>query len=75
MEDSDFEAGGRDYRPWNFVQNLGPTRPFRRRDTLPIQVICILLQNVWRVRVNGVGKCVAEHVTKGAMVMVTGRIH
>ena len=24
---------------------------------------------------NGVGKCVAEHVTKGAMVMVTGRIH
>ncbi|MFM7377156.1 MAG: single-stranded DNA-binding protein [Erythrobacter sp.] len=24
---------------------------------------------------NGVGKCVAEHVTKGAMDMVTGRIH
>ena len=24
---------------------------------------------------NGVGKCVAEYVTKGAMVMVTGRIH
>ena len=24
---------------------------------------------------NGVGKCVADHVTKGAMVMVTGRIH
>jgi single-strand DNA-binding protein len=24
---------------------------------------------------NGVGKSVAEHVTKGAMVMVTGRIH
>jgi hypothetical protein len=24
---------------------------------------------------NGVGKCVAEHITKGAMVMVTGRIH
>jgi single-strand DNA-binding protein len=24
---------------------------------------------------NGVGKCVAEHVSKGAMVMVTGRIH
>ena len=24
---------------------------------------------------NGIGKCVAEHVTKGAMVMVTGRIH
>jgi single-strand DNA-binding protein len=24
---------------------------------------------------NGVGKRVAEHVTKGAMVMVTGRIH
>jgi single-strand DNA-binding protein len=24
---------------------------------------------------NGVGKCVAEHVIKGAMVMVTGRIH
>ncbi len=24
---------------------------------------------------NGVGKCVAEHVTKGAMVMITGRIH
>jgi single stranded DNA-binding protein len=24
---------------------------------------------------NGVGKCVAEHVTKGAMIMVTGRIH
>ena len=24
---------------------------------------------------NGVGKCVAEHVTKGAMVMVTRRIH
>jgi single-strand DNA-binding protein len=24
---------------------------------------------------NGIGKCVAEHVSKGAMVMVTGRIH
>ncbi len=24
---------------------------------------------------NGAGKSVAEHVTKGAMVMVTGRIH
>jgi single stranded DNA-binding protein len=24
---------------------------------------------------NGVGKCVAEHVAKGAMIMVTGRIH
>ena len=24
---------------------------------------------------NGLGKSVAEHVTKGAMVMVTGRIH
>ncbi len=24
---------------------------------------------------NGIGKCVAEHVNKGAMVMVTGRIH
>ena len=24
---------------------------------------------------NGIGKCVAEHVTKGAMVMITGRIH
>ncbi len=24
---------------------------------------------------NGIGKCVAERVTKGAMVMVTGRIH
>ena len=24
---------------------------------------------------NGIGKSVAEHVTKGAMVMVTGRIH
>ena len=24
---------------------------------------------------NGTGKCVAEHVTKGAMIMVTGRIH
>lgn len=24
---------------------------------------------------NGIGKCVAEHVTKGAMIMVTGRIH
>ena len=24
---------------------------------------------------NGVGKCVAEYVTKGAMIMVTGRIH
>lgn len=24
---------------------------------------------------NGVGKTVAEHVTKGAMVMVTGRLH
>ena len=24
---------------------------------------------------NGTGKSVAEHVTKGAMVMVTGRIH
>jgi single-strand DNA-binding protein len=24
---------------------------------------------------NGVGKCVAEHVSKGAMIMVTGRIH
>jgi single-strand DNA-binding protein len=24
---------------------------------------------------NGVGKSVAEHVTKGAMTMVTGRIH
>lgn len=24
---------------------------------------------------NGVGKAVAEHVTKGAQVMVTGRIH
>ncbi|MBN8499878.1 MAG: single-stranded DNA-binding protein [Sphingomonadales bacterium] len=24
---------------------------------------------------NGIGKCVAEHVTKGPMVMVTGRIH
>lgn len=24
---------------------------------------------------NGVGKSVAEHVTKGAMLMVTGRIH
>ena len=24
---------------------------------------------------NGIGKCVAEHVTKGAMLMVTGRIH
>jgi len=25
--------------------------------------------------VNGVGKCVAENVTKGAMITVTGRIH
>lgn len=24
---------------------------------------------------NGIGKCVADHVTKGAMIMVTGRIH
>ena len=24
---------------------------------------------------KAVGKCVAEHVTKGAMIMVTGRIH
>jgi len=24
---------------------------------------------------NGIGKTVAEHVTKGAMLMVTGRIH
>lgn len=24
---------------------------------------------------NGIGKCVAEHVAKGAMIMVTGRIH
>lgn len=24
---------------------------------------------------NGVGKCVAEHVSKGAMIMITGRIH
>ena len=24
---------------------------------------------------NGVGKCIAEHATRGAMVMVTGRIH
>ena len=24
---------------------------------------------------NGIGKCVAEHVIKGAMLMVTGRIH
>ena len=24
---------------------------------------------------NGFGKCVAEHVAKGAMIMVTGRIH
>ncbi len=24
---------------------------------------------------NGIGKCIAEHVTKGAMVMITGRIH
>ena len=24
---------------------------------------------------NGIGKCVAEHVSKGAMLMVTGRIH
>ena len=24
---------------------------------------------------NGIGKSVAEHVTKGAMIMVTGRIH
>ena len=24
---------------------------------------------------NGIGKSVAEHVTKGAMLMVTGRIH
>lgn len=24
---------------------------------------------------NGVGKCVAEHVSKGAMITVTGRIH
>lgn len=24
---------------------------------------------------NGIGKCVAEHVTKGAMVKVTGRVH
>lgn len=24
---------------------------------------------------NGVGRCVAENVTKGAMIMVTGRIH
>ena len=24
---------------------------------------------------NGVGKSVAEHVTKGSMIMVTGRIH
>lgn len=24
---------------------------------------------------NGIGKSVAEHVTKGAMVMITGRIH
>ena len=24
---------------------------------------------------NGVGRCVAEHVSKGAMIMVTGRIH
>jgi hypothetical protein len=23
----------------------------------------------------GIGKCVAEHVTKGAIIMVTGRIH
>jgi single-stranded DNA-binding protein len=25
--------------------------------------------------INGIGKCVAEHVTKGAMIMVTGRNH
>ena len=24
---------------------------------------------------NGIGKCVADHVAKGAMIMVTGRIH
>lgn len=24
---------------------------------------------------NGVGKCVAEHVSKGSMIMITGRIH
>ena len=24
---------------------------------------------------NGIGKCVAENVAKGAMIMVTGRIH
>ena len=24
---------------------------------------------------NGIGKCVAKHVNKGAMVMITGRIH
>ncbi|QJB70320.1 MULTISPECIES: single-stranded DNA-binding protein [Parasphingorhabdus] len=24
---------------------------------------------------NGIGKCVADHVTKGAMIMVTGRLH
>ncbi|MEP2780533.1 single-stranded DNA-binding protein [Parasphingorhabdus sp.] len=26
-------------------------------------------------RFNAMGKCVAEHVTKGAIIMVTGRIH
>ena len=32
-------------------------------------------RTVTKYSCNGVGKCVAEHVAKGAMIMVTGRIH
>ncbi len=51
--------------------SLATTRSFkdsegvRQQDTEWHRITCF----------NGIGKCVAEHVTKGAMIMVTGRIH
>ena len=51
--------------------SLATTRSFkdsegeRQQDTEWQRITCF----------NGIGKSVADHVTKGAMVMVTGRIH
>jgi len=51
--------------------SLATTRSFkdsegeRQQDTEWHRITCF----------NGIGKSVADHVTKGAMVMVTGRIH
>lgn len=51
--------------------SLATTRSFkdgegnRQSETEWHRIICL----------NGVGKCVAEHVAKGAMIMITGHIH